>query len=192
MNRSPAENLLEPLVHEFAVGDGDLAFQHGSFFRVSTCVRQHLVFEQLVHQRVHAADKKARHRSHIANRQTLANAVFQRGDVRLRHSLVMLHRKHQRDVDVDAFAQELPDGRDALARGRDFDEQVRAIDRRVQPPRVSERAFRVVRQLGRNFEAHVSVAAVRRVKDRAQHIGCRLDVGDGQRVIDVRVARALS
>ena len=68
---------------------------------------------------------------------------------------------------------------------RDLDHQVVAPDRLVQSPRLGERRLGVEREVGRDLQADVAVGAVARLVDRAQHVGRRLDVGDGQPLVEI-------
>ena len=70
------------------------------------------------------------------------------------------------------------DRRNAFHGSRHLDHQVGPIDRRPQPPRLGDRAGGVVRQVGRDFHAHVAVAGVGLLVDRPQHVGRLAQVGD--------------
>ncbi|MGY2938305.1 hypothetical protein ACVWZ6_007907 [Bradyrhizobium sp. GM6.1] len=56
--------------------------------------------------------------------------------------------------------------------------QVLAVDVLPEPPRLCDRFTRVHRQIGRDFQADIAVAALEAVVDRAQHVGGVLDVLD--------------
>ena len=54
----------------------------------------------------------------------------------------------------------------------------------MQPFRFGDGRFGVVGQIGRNFKAHESILSTVFVVDRAQNVGCGLDIGNGQRFVD--------
>ena len=122
-----------------------------------------------------------------------ATRCFEPGEIGLDDLFVDLLREQQRDVDVDALADELADRRQAGFGRRHLDHQVVAADRLPEPPRLGDRRLGVHRQIGRDFEADIAVAAFGRVVDRAQRVGRVLDVLDRQPLVerhDVAVARS--
>jgi hypothetical protein len=92
-------------------------------------------------------------------------------DVRLRRGDVLLAREEERHVHRDAGEDRLLDGRDALGRAGDLDEEVRAAGAAVQVSRGGDGALRVVREIGRDLERYPAVDTVRRLVDRAEEIG---------------------
>jgi len=63
--------------------------------------------------------------------------------------------------------------------------QVGTLHRRPQPQRLLHGAFAIVGQVGRAFQADITVLASRLVVDRTQHVGSATDIGDRQVLIDV-------
>ena len=113
------EALLPALIGELGVGDRDLAAQllQGGALRRTRGSLDRLV-EQLVHRGIDAADEEARDARDAADRLTRRDALFEAGEKGLDHLLVDLLREQQRDVDVDAFGEQLADRRNAGARWR--------------------------------------------------------------------------
>ena len=91
----------------------------------------------------------------------LRDQMFEPRQIGFDDLLIDLLREQQRDVDVDAFADELADRRQAGLRRRHLDHQVVAADRPPEPPRLGDRRLGVHRQIGRDFEADISVLALR-------------------------------
>ena len=103
--------------------------------------------EQGVDRRVDAADEEAGHAGHVAQVAALGGAFLEPGDVGARHLLVSLLREQQRDVDVDPFADQWLDRRNAFGRRRHFDHDVRPVDLPPQPAGLGERPGGVARQI---------------------------------------------
>jgi hypothetical protein len=93
--------------------------------------------------------------------------------------------EHQRDVDVDARADERLDGGDAGGRGGHFDHHVGAIQCGEETPRLTHRALRIVGQRGADLQADVAVSAAGLLVDRAQQVGGLPDVFEDQRLVDL-------
>ena len=68
---------------------------------------------------------------------------------------------------------------------RHLDHQVWARDPRPQPLRLGNGRFGVVREMRRDFEAHVAVTPDGRLVDAAQQIGCMLYILDGKSLVDI-------
>ena len=139
-----------------------------------------------VDRRIDPADEEAGHAGDPCRIAAPRDQRFEPGDVRLRHALVGILREEQRHVDVDAFRDQLPEGRDALAGGRYLDHQVRTPHRGPQAPRFCERARRVEGEQGRHLQADVTVAPVRLVVHAAEQIGGVLDIPDRQLLVQRR------
>ena len=88
----------------------------------------------------------------------LLGELLQAGDVGFRHLHINILREEQGYVDVDAFAEGLLDCRDALGGAGNLDHHILAPDRLPQPARFFDRALGVAGEVGRDFEADVSVA----------------------------------
>ena len=107
-----------------------------------------------------------------------ATQIFKPREIGLDDLFIDLLREQQRDVDVDAFADELADRRQAGLCRRHLDHQVVAADRLPEPPRLGDRRLGVHRQIGRDLEADIAVPAFGCVVDRAQRVGRVPDVLD--------------
>ena len=102
-----------------------------------------------------------------------------------------LLREQQRDVDVDALPDKLANCGQAGLRGRHLDHQIVAADRVPQPTGLDHRGVSVHRQIGRDFEADISVLALGRVVDRAERVRRVLDILDRKPLVerhDIEVA----
>src|SRR5205823_469128 len=76
------------------------------------------------------------------------DASLDAADVRLRCGDVLLAREEEGYVHRHTREDRLLDGRDALRRAGDLDEEVRATGARMQVPRGGDGALRVVREIG--------------------------------------------
>ena len=123
------EDLLVGLVGELGVGDRELALELG--------VAADLV-EPLVGLGVDARDEERGDRRDPARVAAALDEPLEAADVGLGDRAVALEREDQRHVDGDAARDRLLDRRQALERGGDLHEQVRAVDELVtaaSPPR---------------------------------------------------------
>jgi hypothetical protein len=96
----------------------------------------------------------------------------------------MVQREHEGDVDIDPLADERLDRRNARRGGWHLDQHVGAIQRGIEPPRLGDGARGVVGQRGTDFQADVAIDAAGPVVDRAEDVGCALDVLQGQRLVE--------
>ena len=144
-----AEQLLITLEGEPGVGDGHFAPQRLEQPLLAGVggVRQPGV-DLGLDRRIDPADEEAGHAGDPCRIAATRDQRFEPGDVRLRNALVGILREEQRHVDVDAFRDQLPEGRDALAGGRYLDHQVGTPHRGPQAPRFCERARRVEGEKG--------------------------------------------
>ena len=134
---------LEPLLLAGVVGPGDL------------------LVELLVDGAVDAADEEARDARDLRGIAALGDVFFETCDVGLGHLAIDGLREQQRDVDADAFADQMLDRRQALRRGRHLHHQILALDVLPEPFGFRDRALGVHRQIGRDLEADKAVVAVR-------------------------------
>jgi hypothetical protein len=122
-----AVEFLVTLIGQLGVSDGDFAeqaLQPGPLLRVA---RRLQPGGQLgVNGGVDPADKETRHTGDAARVAAPRHQRLQAGDVRLGDGFIRRHAEQQGDVDVEAFADELPDRRDAGRRRRHFDQDVGA------------------------------------------------------------------
>ena len=75
-----------------------------------------LFIDEAVGQGINAADEETRDAGDVRDVLALGGARFKRRDICLGDLLIRGLREEQRDVDVDAFFEELADGRDAFFR----------------------------------------------------------------------------
>ena len=87
----------------------------------------------------------------------LGDIFFQAGEIGLGDLAIDLLREQQRDVDADAFADQMLDRGQAFRRRRHLDHQVLAVDFFPEPLGLGDRAFGIHRQIGRHFEADETV-----------------------------------
>ncbi len=109
---------LKAPVDHLRVGDRDLAHQ-------SLCFRRADRLQLLIDRGIDAADKERRD----GGDPRRVGAALQAFDICARYRLVVRHRKHQGHVDVDAFGNELLNGRNTLRGSRHFDQQIGPTDR---------------------------------------------------------------
>ena len=180
------EQALVVLVGELGVGDGDLALQRAQPFLLAGIVGPgDLLVELLVDGAVDAADEERGDAGDMGGIAALGDVFFQAGDIGLRDLAIDLLREQQRDVDADAFADQMFDRGQALRRRRHLDHQILALDVLPEPLGLGDGALGVHRQIGRDLEADEAVAAVQGVVNRAQHVGGILDVLDRERLEQV-------
>ena len=96
-----------------------------------------------------------------------------------------LEREDQRDVDGDAGGDRLLDRGQALVRGGDLDQQVRAVDQAVQALGLVDRGLGVVREVRVDLERDPAVLAVAVVPDAAEHVAGGADVVAREREEDL-------
>ena len=92
--------------------------------------------------------------------------------------LVNFLREQQRDIDVDAFANELLESRNAFSRAGNFDHHVGTVHCFPKAARFFERALRVAGKIGRNLQADITIATAGLVVDRTEQIGSVLDIAN--------------
>ena len=175
------EYFLIRLVGQLAVGDGNLAenrLQLGLSRGIGFLLD--LFAEERVDERIDAADEEAGDTRNFADLSTARRVDFQRIDIRPRNVFVHALRKQQRDIDIDTFAQHLPNRRDAFGRARNFDHHVLAGNGSPQTARFFDRPLRVVGEIRRNFQAHIAVAAFRALVYRTQKVGGALNIAQRQ------------
>ena len=135
--------------------------------------------EQLVDRGVDAADEEAGDAARAAAESPPpATNASSAGEIGLGHLLVDLLGEQQGDVDVDALADQLADGRQAGFGRRHLHHQIVAGDRAPEPPRFGDGGLGVEGEIGRDFEADEAVATAAGVVDRPQDIGGMPDIGD--------------
>ena len=167
------------LIGELCVGDGDLALQRGQPLLLAGIVgARDLLVELLVDRAVNAADEEARDARDMGGVAAGLDVFFQPREVGLGDLDIDLLRKQQRDVDADAFADQMLDRGQAFRRRRHLHHQVLAADVVPEPLGLGDGALGVHRQIGRYLQADKAVVTVELVIDRPQHIGRVLDVLD--------------
>ena len=108
----------------------------------------------------------------------LGDIFFEAGEIGLGDLEIDLLREQQRDVDADAFTDQMLDRRQALRCRRHLDHQVLAIDFFPEPLGFDDGGLGVQRQIGRHFEADEAVMPFQFIVDRPQHVGRMLDILD--------------
>ena len=110
--------------------------------------------------------------------------VFEPGQVGFDDLFINLLREHQGNVDAEAFAGELLDGRQSGLCRRHLDHHIVPADRAPQTPRLLDRRVGVYREIGRHLQADITIPAVRLVVDGTQRVGRVLDVLDRQLLVE--------
>jgi hypothetical protein len=129
-----------------------------------------VLIDELVHRDVDTAHEKAGDACDLAGITTLGHEMLEARQIGLDNFLVDLLREQQRDIDVDSLADEAANRRQTGLCARHLDHQVVAADRLPEASRLG-----VHRQVGRHFEADISVTALHRLIDRAQRVRRTLD-----------------
>ncbi len=182
LERFPArsgEQALVFLIGEFGVGDRDLALQRGQPFFLGRIIgASDLFVELLVDRAVDAADEEAGDAGDVGGIAVGGDIFFQPRKIGFGDLHIDLLREQQRDVDADAFADQMLDRGQALRRRRHLDHQVLAADVLPQMLGLSDGTFGIHRQIGRDLQADEAVVALQLIIDRAQHVRRVLDVLD--------------
>src|SRR5579885_3596567 len=187
------EDFLEILVDQAGIGDTGLAlkrFESLLLGGVARCLDA--LVKQLIDERVDAADEEAGDRGDAADILSLRVAILQRVQIGIGNLAIDLTGEDEGDVDVDAFGEGLAHGGDALWRGWNLNHQIGPVNHLPETAHLLERAFGVVGEVGRNFQADVAIVAARAVIDGTQHIGDGTDIGYHQRLVDLAGAFALT
>src|SRR5262249_35821278 len=127
--------------------------------------------KKIVDESVDAADKEAGNAGHARDISAGSCKLLKPSDVSFRHAFIRLLREQQRDVYIDAFADQLLNCRNSRRSRRHFDHYVLASDSLPQTARLFQRSFGVVGEIGRNFEADVTVTSFRCRVNRSQDVG---------------------
>ncbi len=160
------EDVLVGLVGQLRVGDRQLALE---------LVVTADVVEALVDLGVDARHEEGGDRGDLGQVAAALGETLEAADVRLGDLAVALEREDQRHVDGDAGGDRLLDRGQALLRGRDLHEQVRAVDVLRQPLRLVGRALGVVGEVRVDLERDPAVLGARRSTGaaRRRRPGCR-------------------
>ena len=140
--------------------------------------------DRLVDGRIDPADEEAGDAGHAVERPARGGERFEAAQIGLDHLFIDVLGEQQRDVDVDALADQRTDRRNARLGPRHLDHQVVAADRLPQPPRLGDGRRGVYGDIGRDFQADEAVATGIRVVDRAENVGGAVDVGDREPLVD--------
>ena len=108
----------------------------------------------------------------------LFGQILQSSNVSLRNLFVHFLGEQQSHVDIDAFADQLPNRRQSFRRARNFDHHVLAIHRFPQATAFVDGFLRLQRQHRRDFQADVTIAKLRVFIHRVQNVGGVLNVAD--------------
>ncbi len=181
------------MIGELPVRNRDLAQQAAQqrlLLRIGGGFDQSL--QNSIHHAVDAADEEAGHARDMAGIAARSDVRLHTGDVCFRHPLINLLRKQQRDVDIDAFADQLLKGRNTLGSAGHLDHQVRTIHCAPQPTGIAYGSFGVMRQERRDLQADVAIALTGAVVHGPQCIGGVLNVFDREDFINARGVQVLT
>ena len=179
------EDVLVRLISQLGVGDGYLAEQSAdAIFGCLICGRIQFGRQLFLHRGVNTADKKAGHRAGTIHRLAGSRQAFQPADIGLSHLLVNFLGKNEGDVDVQTGGDSFFNSGNALRRGRDLDHYVGPVQRRRQTLGLFNGFLGLIAQLRTDLEAGIAIQAAGRIIDTAQHVGCRANVFDHQRLIN--------
>ena len=104
-----------------------------------------------------------------------------------------LLREQQRDVDINALADELADRRQAGLRRRYLNHQVTATNRQQEPPRLDDCRLGAHRQIRRDFETDITISALCCFIDGAKRVRRMLDIFNRESLVERHdIAVALS
>ena len=182
----PGETPLIAPISEPGIGDCDLALQRCEprLFIGIVGLSDFLV-EQLVNCGVDATYKKARDACDRVEITSSGSKRLETAKIGFHHLLIDLLREQQRDIDVDAFADQRPDSGQSGRSSRDLDHQVLAIDFPPEATRLVQAALGIVRKIWRYLDADEAIRALPRIEDGTQHVGCVLDVGDRKPLVEL-------
>ena len=142
--------------------------------------------QQLIHQRVDAADEEAGDGGHVVHRLAGRVPPLQRLEPRFGNGLVDLDAEEQGDVHVDAPVQQFLDGRHAFRGARNLDHQVGPVHELRQMRAFGDRARRIPRQQRRDLEADVAVQATGVAVHGQQRIAGVANVLAGEFLVDLQ------
>ena len=165
------EHLVVGLVGELGVRDRELAEQ---------LVVAADGLEALVGLGVHARDEEGSDGRDAARVAAAVDEALDAAHVRLGDLAVALEREDQRHVDRDALGDRVLDRLQALERGGDLDQQVRAVDELEEPHGLGLGLLGVVREVRVNLERDPAVLALALVPDGAEDVAGVADVVLGE------------
>src|SRR5437667_3963536 len=174
----------KPLVGLLAIGDRDFAENAFELLALAIvfCIFQ-ASSDDNIDGIIDPADEEASDTRDPADVAAVGCELLESGDVGFRNFLVNLLREEQRHIDIDAFADKLLEGGDALAGARNFDHHVLAAHVFPQPSRFLNCALRVAGEIGRDFQADISVASLSALVDGAENVGSVLNVANRQYLV---------
>ena len=141
------EDVLVALIGQLRIGNRHLAEQSLDPALLFSFGGLQFLLEQCVDRGIDSADEETSHAGHVRQRLAGRGTRFEPGDERVGHRLVRVAGKEQRHVDVDALADERPDGGESGWRRRNLDHHIRARDGVPEQPSLGERAGGVVREI---------------------------------------------
>ena len=174
LQRLPARarvELLPELVGQLRVVDADAAHQ---------LVAALLAFQLRVDLAVHPADEEAGHAGHFRQVPARPLEIFEAAHERLHDLGVAVDRKDQRDVDVDAPAEHLPDRGQPGFGGRDLHHHIGPVAAVVQVLGHGDGLLGRTGHRGRDLDRDEAVGALGPVVDRPEDVGGGLNVLDHQ------------
>src|SRR6266851_507121 len=149
------------LIREFSIGNGNLAQQVFELLFVLRVLRGLQARGDFrVHGVIDSADKEAGNAGHAAYLSAASGKFFQATNVSFRDALIDHLREQESDVDVDAFADQLLERRNALGRAWNFDHDVRTVHGLPEAACLFNRALGVASEIWRNLQADVAISLV--------------------------------
>ena len=136
--------------------------------------------EALVGLGVDARDEEGGDGRDAARVAAAVDEALDAAHVRLGDLAVALEREDQRDVDRDAVRDRVLDRLQALERGGDLDQQVRAVDELEEPHGLGLGLLGVVREVRVNLERDPAVLALALVPDGTEDVAGVADVVLGE------------
>src|SRR5208283_305043 len=133
----PTEEALVAPVGELGIGNRHLA-EHAVEESSASFVDAFAagLADSLFHLGVNTTDEETGYRGQPSHLLALLCPPLEPTQVGLRNAGIRLLAEEERDVDVDAFADALLDGRDTLGRAGDFNHHIRRAERLPKPARL--------------------------------------------------------
>ena len=139
-----------PRIGAFRIGDGNLASK-GCRRRCARVAGSGKIGDLLIDLAIDTADEKAGHTGDAINGFALGQPCFEAGHEGLCHRPIGRDRKQQRDVDVQAFGDQLGDGRDARRGSGHLDHQIGSTNFCPQPLGLGDGRIGLMRKIGRHL-----------------------------------------
>ena len=178
---------LERLIHEFGIRDSNIAEQSlhpGNGGRVF--LSGDLLPQEIIDERVDAADKNARNGGDAGDRLSLFRPELESLDVGACHFLVPLDREYERNVDVVPFADRPGDRREPLFCRGDLHHDIFAVDPGGELPDLRVRGLSVPCLCRGHLDTDVAIPSSGPVVGDPEEIGRHLYVFHHEGLNDLR------